>query len=169
MKKLLIVLALIALVLPASADAARLKKGMQELAVNADFASRDVDGGLDFDINTINIEYGVFTTEYLEIAGLLDYTDLPDIDVKLTSFMAEIKYHVSSGEADTIPYIGGLAGITFIDAPPNDDTEVSIGFLVGVKHFTSNSASINAQFKHVKAGDYTASDLTLGLSIYFVD
>lgn len=168
MKKLLILLALLALALPDSAHAGRLKQGMQELSINADFASRDVDGGLDFDLNTINVEYGMFVGKDLQVGGLLDYLDLPDIDVKLTTFAAEIKYHINSG-ADTIPYIGGLAGVTLIDAPPNDDTEVSIGFMVGVKHFTSNSASFNAQFRHLKAGDFTASDLTFGLSIYFMD
>lgn len=162
-----VIVLLIALLLPVTAGAERLSKDMSELGLSADFASRGVDGGMDFDVNSMFIDYGVFISRDLEVGGFMDYTDLNG-DVKFSTFAGEVKYHINQSGGDTIPFLGGLLGLTFIDIPGNDEMELSYGVLVGVKHFVSNSASINGQFRFMDSGDLSSSSLTFGLSVYFL-
>jgi len=107
---------------------------------------------------------GLFLTDTLEGQAVVYLIDSGPFTI--SSYGTNANLYVPAKNPDLIPFVGGGLTITIIDAPPIDETELGFNVQGGIKQFINESVSINYQLQYVDAGDYDATILSVGFSIF---
>lgn len=170
MKKLLALLAATTM-LTTQVHAAAIALGTQELRLN---------GGIDFDspVGTdigLNLGYGYFVADYLEIGGLFTVSD-NDL-VSTLGLGGFVEYNIET-ETDIIPFVGGQLRYLYADVEiAGNESAFALGLYAGTKFFVTTDLAITPRlFFEIATEDLYLEDdkvsdtdfgIDLGLSYFF--
>ncbi len=140
MKKIAALIAAVALA--SQAHATSIALGTQELQLN---------GGIDFDsvsgtAISLDVGYGYFIADYLEVGGLLGFSD----DDFVTSISAGgfVEYNIET-ETTAVPFIGSSLRIVDVDLDTGlveeGETAGALGLYAGVKFFVTEDMAVSVR------------------------
>ncbi len=173
-------LAVIAMVLLTAAPSwARSEAGTTELGMSASsqkFENDDTGGEVTTTI--INVLYGYFVTDAIELAGALSVieNDMGTAQATQTGFEFQVKYHLTGFGELLMPYLGAQAGVYGFDDGTTDLFGNSYGLMGGAKYFVTEKTSVNLEYNYRAMTlkddadneyDSTVTVLGIGYSIYF--
>ena len=172
-------LAVIAMVILAAAPSwARTEAGTMELGMSASsqkFENDDTGGEVTTTI--INVLYGYFVTDAIELAGNLSVieNEMGSAKATQTGFELQFKYHLTGFGELLMPYLGVQAGVFGFDGT-TDLFGNSYGLMGGAKYFVTEKTSVNLEYNYRTMTlkddadneyDATVTVLGIGYSIYF--
>ncbi len=173
MLRIVAVLAVMAagLVFAAPGAWSAVQEGDAEVSIFGSVSTIDVEGSTSDQI-TAQVLGGVFVTDEVEVGGSFltigTFSDAGDASVEIVNGFA--KLHFNPAE-DTVPYVGGQAGVVSVTAGDFSDNGTSIGFMAGVKIFATEDLSYNIEFNWQETEifdvDATSTTLLVGVSVYF--
>ena len=163
---------LVLLMFSSVAHAAALALGTKELRLN---------GGVDFDgpggtDMALKLGYGYFMADYMEVGGLLGFTDNDYISTLSAGGFLEYNFETESA---FIPYVGSQIELMQADIEGGDsEIALTLGLYAGGKYFVNNNLAINGRFIFLAAtedaylddklkGSSTDTQFELGLNFYF--
>ncbi len=122
----------------------------------------------DTDTLTVQLAGGYFYTETLELQGtiLASYTDSSSFETTVTGYGVNANLYLPGNNPDIIPFVGGGATIVLVDSGGFSETEFGINAQAGIKQFLTEQVALNYQAQIVSAGDYDATILSVGFSIF---
>ncbi len=176
----MLVLAVLAVLLaPATPAWAQTEAGMTELGVSISSQKLESDdAGTDVNTTIINVLYGYFITDAIEIAGNLNVidNDFGETETTQTGFELQLKYHFIGAMTSFLPYLGVEAGVYGLDDGTDELKGKSVGFMGGAKYFMSEKTSLNLEYnfrmmqledEQDESYDATITVLGIGYSVYF--
>lgn len=107
---------------------------------------------------------GLFLSDTLEGQGTVSLIDSGPFTI--STYGGNANLYFPGRNPDFIPFVGGGLSISIIDAGPIDETEVGFNAQAGIKQFVNEDISINYQLQYVDAGDFDATILSVGFSIF---
>ncbi|HMP89880.1 MAG TPA: outer membrane beta-barrel protein [Kiritimatiellia bacterium] len=144
------VLSLAALALASQVSAAPLALGTQEIRF---------DGMIDFDSVagtdiSINVGYGYFIMDYLEVGGIGGITDNDIVTTFSVGGFAE--YNIDTA-TELIPFLGSQLRLVYADidvgATSESQTALALGLYAGAKFFLTEGLAISGRFMIEVASD----------------
>ncbi len=170
----------LALLLASVAPAwAQIGAGTSELGVSISSQKFESDdAGTDVNTTIINVLYGYFFTDAIELAGNLNVidTDFGETETIQTGIELQLKYHFIGAITSFLPYLGVQAGFYGIDDGMDELKGNSYGFMGGARYFLSEKTSVNLEYnfrmmkledEQDKSYDATVTVLGIGYSVYF--
>ncbi|HMO51327.1 MAG TPA: outer membrane beta-barrel protein [Kiritimatiellia bacterium] len=172
MKKI-VALLIAASMMTASAHAAAIAKGTKELRLNGGI-NFESPYGTDF---TLNLGYGYFIADYLQLGGLLGFSDNDLITSLALGGFVEYNFET---ETNIIPFVGSQLRYLYSDIDLGkgaSNSALALGVYVGSKLFITDNLAISGRFLFEVATDDVyieekrANDvdygIDFGLSYYF--
>lgn len=152
-------------------------RGSQELGVSGNIDFEGPSGDVDVDLN---LSYGYFIRDFLEVGGLGNFSRELDGDVMRYGVGAFGEYHFAgfAGWQSVVPYLGASLILSFLDTDIGDD-ESALIFTprLGLKWFIRNYFAIDTNlFVALATDDVFVNDedldsydvgMRLGLRVYF--
>lgn len=144
---------------------AQVKRSLNEMNLAGSFNVLEIDGE-NFTSIRLNLRFGHFTSQRLQIGGLVDFVNLEGSDAfgELGGFVAI--HFPSSRRATTVPFISGELGHSF----GREDNGVLFGGSAGLKMFVNQGAAItvNGYYQKRTSGGSPANyGAAIGVSIFF--
>ena len=150
-----------------------IQEGTRELLIGGGW---DPEGAAGTEMD-LEVGYGVFVRDAIEVGGLLGYTSYEDAygsgnDWKVLAIGGFVEYHFDM-DSMTVPYVGAEIGYTSYEAGTLDDSAFVYGPKVGVKHFITDNVAVDAALSYMLAtedifnndGTVEDNDLSLSFSI----
>ncbi len=158
---------------------AQTEAGTSELGLSISSQKMESDeAGAEVNTTIINILYGYFFTDAIELAGSLNVieNDFGDTETTQTGFELQFKYHFIGTRTSFLPYLGVQAGVYGLEDGTDELKGFSTGFMGGAKYFVSEKTSVNLEYNYRmmklededdNSYDATVTVLGIGYSIYF--
>ncbi|MCK4911445.1 MAG: porin family protein [Thermodesulfovibrionales bacterium] len=173
------ILVLAILLVSAAPAWAQTEAGMSELGMSISSQKlKSDDAGTSVNTTIINVLYGYFFTDAIELAGNLNVieNDFGNTETTQTGFELQLKYHFIGTIASFLPYLGVQAGVYGLDDGTDELKGSSAGFMGGAKYFVSEKTSVNLEYNYRmmtleddndNSYDATVTVLGIGCSVYF--
>ena len=173
------ILVLAILLLSSTPAWAKIEAGTSELGLSISSQKlKSDDTGTDVNTTIINLLYGYFITDAIELAGNLNIieNDFGATETTQKGLEFQVKYHFIGTIASFLPFVGVQAGVYGIDNGTDELKGNSAGFMGGARYFLSEKTSVNLEYNYRmmdlkddqdKSYDTTVTVLGIGYSVYF--
>jgi outer membrane protein W len=151
MKKYLVVAMVMAMATAVYAQPS-IMEGTREFSISGGY---DPDGVVGSELD-LELGYGVFLRDGVEVGGLLGYTSYEDAglggDLKVWALGGFVEYHFDMASM-SVPYIGATVGYSNYDTGALDDSSFVYGPRVGVKYFIADNVAVDIALEYLLASE----------------
>jgi hypothetical protein len=173
-----VLIALLVVLISATAVFAQTEKGDKELSIAASFMSRKYEHGEAWTVINIPIRLGIFVTKNVAIEPEILFAKYEEQDAGfILSCNLAYNFTLSDPESRTVPFLFSGFGFsnTIVHLPDfamsgaEDETWTPLNLGGGVKFFLSKSAALRWEYRFQKFmgdWDYTYHNIFLGVSAF---
>ena len=127
-------------------------EGTREFSISGGY---DPDGAVGSELD-LELGYGVFVRDAIEVGGILGYTSYEDAgfgdDLKIWALGGFVEYHFDMASM-SVPYIGATVGYANYDTGVLDDSSFVYGPKVGVKYFIADNVAVDIALEYLLASE----------------